>query len=245
MQNEINIRESIFNASPKTLLDSNVAIGSVLYVEKSDINFKKGFTYRNCSETGMVEAFFRGIDIDLIRNPSEDEGEHFFPAKYPPLPWWETIGKQLFSLRPIDGMVWMSPYGKAYYLPAFLLTSLPGLTASVLYGMGKEPSYLAGRVGFAIEVIESLLPPKELSGVDIWNKVSEVSLDMKNPLNKKRIYTMHGDERFLIFLSKISDEQKKAIGLYAQYALDTWYKKEKLYPDDSDEIKRLKACWLE
>lgn len=193
--------------------------------------------------TPEVEAFFRGASLDDIEKPNDEEKKYFYPAKYDPINWWDLVGEKIMDLYPIDNLSWMSPYGKAYYLPAYMLTVLPLLNGILLdHDIQSKHS---DPVGFVVDVIHSLIPPENLDGMKLWEMASILPEEKRSPLNKNDLYTMSQDESFIIFLSQISNKQKVAVGEFIQYVFDTWYQSITLQEIDREEMRLLRFCWLD
>ena len=219
----------------KKELDTNVAIGSVYYTAKT-------YSYSGGRyEGGQAEGFFRGISMERMDELCEEDNSLFFPARYMPIPWWQ-IDFERFSESSVSICGYcMSPYGRHYYLPFYLLAAICDLNA--------------GRRGCGFRLLEedpwnSLRPPEALEGKDVWREVESLPSYLKDKFNKKDLGLVYDPESFLAFLSLFNEKEKKCVSEFVRRFVDDRYAyayKEPLndcFEDSRAEAERLKACWL-
>jgi len=216
----------VHSSFEKKELDTNVAIGSVNYTGKT-YNY-----YGGLYEGGQAEGFFRGISDDRIDKLCEEDNSLFFPARYKPIPWWQ-IDFQRFSESSMSICGYcMSPYGRHYYLPFYLLATICELNA--------------GRRGYEFGLLQEdpwngLSPPEALEGKDVWREVESLPPYLKDKFNKKDLRLVYDPESFLTFLSLFNEKEKKCVSEFVRR-----FVKEPLsacFEDSREESERFKACW--
>ena len=231
--------ERIHAVFPKVELDPEVAIGAL----QSD---NETFILGSC-EPLVMEFFFRE-KYDWERLFSEfmpawkKDLTIFYPAQFKPLPWWEVKFGDIRERRGMmDGMVWMSSYGKHYYFPFFILASLHDLSLNrQKLATDFNECFVHG------DFLRCLTPDLELKGKDCWEEANKIDPGYKDPRFKNNLYGLIGPTAFLIFISFFNEEQKRLISEFAHYYIHmqlTQNFKDWDCVDDQEMMSRLKSCW--
>jgi len=229
--------EAVHAVFPKVELDPEVAIGAL--DTGGEVFYRKTMGWLEPLE---FEAFFRGIyEGELIRL-WESDNTVFWPSKFKPIPWWEVKFEDIRELRGIiDGMVWMSPYGRHYYLPFFILAAIQDMSLNRQHLVTDYNECFIEN-----DLLVCLTPPVELAGKDCWAEAMKIDPVYKNPQFKQFLYTMRQSLRFLIFISFFNEGQKKLISEFVEflakkpheitYALS-------FFEFEEEKVDRLKSCW--
>ena len=228
--------DGVHSVFPKVELDPEVAIGAL------DTNGENFYTNTmGCLEPWDMEAFFRGIDRNKLESLWKSDGS-VWPAQHKPIPWWKIRFEDIRELRGcMDGMAWMSPYGKHYYLPFFILATLHDLS------LNRQKLNTDFNECFVhLDLFDCLIPPYELKGRDCWEEVKHIGPIYKDPRFKTNLYGMEKSLRFLIFISFLNEEQIRLISKFMKFALKPEYRNtyaDYIAEDIEEQVDRPKSCW--
>jgi len=228
---EKSLIEAVHAAFPKVELDTNVAIGQVNYDGSR-------YTYHSV-EAEQFEAFFRGVFWPEFIALGEQDSSFFYPAKHQPIPWWQVQLDEMLGGLNFDDIFRMTPYGKYYYLPYFLLLQIHRLN---VLRCGQEKNSW----GMADDLWHSLIVPEKVIS-DCWAEIDSLSPEYRDSLNKKDIFKMMEKEgqEFTVFLSFFNEAQKRVVSNLIRYGSNISFELvyERDFADEKEMLERLKSVW--
>ena len=242
---ELALIEKINDVFPKVELDPNVAIGicwtpgekgiemlNKLFAaqgkeKRLEVPTNQRFSYSSYER--KLEAFFRDVSCFTLTRLQEEDDSVFFPARYNPVPWWKV---NMETFRHVMDFVFygLSPYGLYYYLPAFMLATLHDLN------LQRRKMDLTQRligIGLLNELAIRGRGIHKKTGNDFWKEAGEVESRYRDPLFKglSDLRTCENPSLDIVFLSLLSEEQKKLLAQFVMYTVDI------AFPYSEDEEK--------
>lgn len=230
-QEESKFIDQVHLAFPKVELDPNVAIGQVNHDGSK-------YTYHS-TEAETFEAFFRGISHRALIALGIQGNNFFYPAKHKPLPWWQVPLDEMHLHFWFDDIFRMSPYGKYYYLPYFMLVQIHRLNV-IRCGQEKNSWTMAD------DLWHSLIVPDKVIG-NCWDEINSLPLEYRDLLNKKDIFKMMEKEgqEYIVFLSFFNEAQKRVVSKLIRYGVNISFEfmYDSEYKDAQEMLERLKSVW--
>lgn len=214
--------------------------------------------YHLIGEALDLELFFRGIPQHELYALPPDEYTAFFrrlvSTPPPALPWTAFVGEPLITLPGVTASFsFLSPQASAYYLPAYLLTAIPGLTAMRLVTLRGENFLQHPELSSYLKVIDPtiqrLISPPEVA---VWEALRHVPPEVLDPRNRD-IRGLSEADYFLRFAGQLTIPQRRAVGRFVAYLLQTYpfytppihTTEQPLDCETQEEIDALRRCWVE